>query len=54
MDDGSTQWFEGTVKKQSKGKSNYKVKFPGEPAVTYSFTQKSSPHYIEPRAWRPS
>ena len=54
MDDGSTQWFEGTVKKQSKGKSNYKVKFPGEPAVTYSFTQKSSPHYIEPRSWRPS
>ena len=57
MDDGSTQWFEGTVKKQSKGKgkqSTYKVKFPGEPAVTYSFTQKSSPHYIEPRSWRPS
>ena len=57
MDDGSTQWFEGTVKKQSKSKgkqSTYKVKFPGEPAVSYSFTQKSSPHYIEPRSWRPS
>ena len=58
MDDGSTQWFEGTVKKQNKGKGkgkgSYKVKFPGEPAVSYSFTQKSSPHYIEPRSWRPS
>ena len=50
MDDGSTQWFEGTVTSERNGV--YRVKFPGESGTQrYSFV-KSSPHYIEPASWR--
>ena len=51
MDDGSNQWFKGTVTSERNG--FYRVKFPGESGTQrYTFTDKQSPDYIQPQSWR--